>query len=233
MAAVPTRTESTAAPVPIQAEPVSATRCRFVVGRPVYPDRWVYFAEVANARGSPLAERVFSVEGVASVLIAHDTLTVIRPHPKGWPVLGPAVRVLRALVSGAEADSGSWADLARRVGQAIRAHIDAGDPAVADPLPFAVPSPAALRVRVQAVLDEQINPVIAGHGGGVEIVDVKDNVLYLTMRGGCQGCGLKDLTLKHGVEAAVRDAVPEIGPIFDLTDHAAGTNPYRSRRPAF
>ena len=61
------------------------------------------------------------------------------------------------------------------------------------------------------------------------ILDVKDNVLYLQMWGGCQGCGLADMTLKHGVEAAVREAVPEIGEIFDLTDHASGRNPYHKK----
>ena len=79
------------------------------------------------------------------------------------------------------------------------------------------------------MLDEQVNPVIAGHGGGVSILDVKDNVVYVQMWGGCQGCGLADMTLKNGVEAAVRDAVPEVGEIIDLTNHRAGKNPYRRK----
>jgi len=213
-------------PVTIRAEPIDERRCRFVVDRPVYADRWVYFAERDRARGAPLAERLFEVDGVTAVLIAHDAVTVTRTLPKGVPVVGRAVRVVRALVGGG-VDVSAWQEPGRRIGSAIRAHLATGNPAVDEALSVHVPSEAELRARVQAVLDEQVNPVIAGHGGGVEILDVRDNVLYLTMRGGCQGCGLKDMTLKHGVEAAVRDEVPEIGAIFDLTDHAAGKNPWR------
>ena len=69
--------------------------------------------------------------------------------------------------------------------------------------------------------------MVASHGGGVELVDLVDNVVYLRMSGGCQGCGLADITLRHGVDAAIRDVVPEIGRIHDLTNHAAGVMPYR------
>lgn len=214
-------------PVAIRAEPVDERRCRFVVDRPVYADRWVYFSEPDQARGAPLAERLFEIDGVTGVLIAHDTVTVTRTPSKGVPVVGRAVRVVRALVGGGGVDVSAWQEPGRRVGASIRTHLATGERAVGDSLSVHVPSETELRARVQAVLDEQVNPVIAGHGGGVEILDVRDNVLYLTMRGGCQGCGLKDMTLKHGVEAAVRDEVPEIGAIFDLTDHAAGKNPWR------
>ena len=60
------------------------------------------------------------------------------------------------------------------------------------------------------------------------LVDLIDNVVYLRMSGGCQGCGLADITLRHGVDAAIREAVPEIGRIHDLTNHAAGVMPYRA-----
>jgi Fe-S cluster biogenesis protein NfuA len=112
---------------------------------------------------------------------------------------------------------------------AVRDHVASGAPAVGDPPLVHVPNEAALRERIQRVLDEQVNPVIAGHGGGVSILDIKDNVIYVQMWGGCQGCGLADTTLKNGVEAAVRDAVPEVGEIIDLTNHKAGINPYRRK----
>ena len=61
------------------------------------------------------------------------------------------------------------------------------------------------------------------------MLDLKDNVVYVQMWGGCQGCGLADMTLKHGVEAAIlRESIPEISEILDLTDHAAGRNPLSS-----
>jgi Fe/S biogenesis protein NfuA len=79
---------------------------------------------------------------------------------------------------------------------------------------------------VQNVIDSQINPGVASHGGWVELLDVKDGVAYVRLGGGCQGCGLADVTLKQGIEALIKEAVPQITAVLDSTDHAAGTNPY-------
>ena len=81
---------------------------------------------------------------------------------------------------------------------------------------------------VQEVLDRQINPGVGSHGGMVSLVDVRDGAAYLRFGGGCQGCAAVDVTLKHGVETAIRAAVPEVTAIVDATDHAAGENPYYS-----
>jgi Fe/S biogenesis protein NfuA len=83
-----------------------------------------------------------------------------------------------------------------------------------------------LAARVQDVLDRQINPGIASHGGYIELLEVRDGTAYIEMGGGCQGCAQVDVTLRQGVEVAVKAAVPEIVAIVDRTDHDAGTNPY-------
>lgn len=80
--------------------------------------------------------------------------------------------------------------------------------------------------RVQRVLDERINPGVAAHGGHITLVGVQENVVYLEMGGGCQGCGLARVTLRQGVERMIREAVPEVVEIRDVTDHAAGENPF-------
>lgn len=80
--------------------------------------------------------------------------------------------------------------------------------------------------RVLQVLEQQINPSIASHGGRAELVAVEDDTAYLRLSGGCQGCGMASVTLGQGIEVAVLDAVPEIARVVDVTDHAAGTNPY-------
>ena len=79
---------------------------------------------------------------------------------------------------------------------------------------------------VQEVLDRQINPGVGSHGGMVTLVEVRDGAAYLRFGGGCQGCAAVDVTLKHGVETAIRAAVPQVTAIVDATDHDAGTNPY-------
>ena len=80
--------------------------------------------------------------------------------------------------------------------------------------------------RVMQVLEQQINPSIAAHGGAAELVAVEDDVAYLRLGGGCQGCGIASVTLTQGIEVAIRDAVPEMARVVDVTDHASGTNPY-------
>lgn len=80
--------------------------------------------------------------------------------------------------------------------------------------------------RVRQVIDTQVNPSIAAHGGSVSLVDVRDSVVYLKMSGGCQGCGMASVTLSQGIRRILGEAVPEITDIQDVTNHAAGDNPY-------
>ena len=79
---------------------------------------------------------------------------------------------------------------------------------------------------IKRMLDEEINPQIAMHGGRISLVDVADDTAYVRLEGGCQGCGMASLTLKQGVEGAIMRAVPSITQVLDTTDHADGANPY-------
>ena len=79
---------------------------------------------------------------------------------------------------------------------------------------------------IQAVLADQINPAVAAHGGYIALIDVRDDTVYIRLEGGCQGCGMADVTLKQGVEVEVKRAVPSIRAVLDVTDHADGSNPY-------
>jgi Fe/S biogenesis protein NfuA len=101
----------------------------------------------------------------------------------------------------------------------------------AAPQPAAVGAGAAsasgeLAERVVHIIEAEINPRIASHGGAVEMVDLDEGTLYVRMSGGCQGCAASAATLRMGIERMVREAVPEITEIVDITDHTAGTNPY-------
>lgn len=83
-----------------------------------------------------------------------------------------------------------------------------------------------LAERVQSVFDELVNPRIASHGGAVELVDVEDDNVYIRMSGGCQGCSASAATLRMGIERTLREEIPEVGEIHDVTDHDAGVSPY-------
>jgi Fe/S biogenesis protein NfuA len=79
---------------------------------------------------------------------------------------------------------------------------------------------------VQKVLDADINPSIASHGGHITLVGVKNQVAYVRLGGGCQGCGQANVTLQQGVVVAIKNAVPEIKDVLDVTNHSVGSNPY-------
>ena len=83
-----------------------------------------------------------------------------------------------------------------------------------------------LAEKVVKVIEDEINPGIASHGGFVSLVDVKGTDVIIQMGGGCQGCGMANVTLKDGIEVALKNAIPEITNIYDVTDHADGKNPY-------
>jgi len=80
--------------------------------------------------------------------------------------------------------------------------------------------------RIRRVIDERINPGVATHGGRVRLVDVRDNIAYVQMGGGCQGCGMATVTLTQGIKQMIKEAAPEIVDVRDVTDHAAGEDPY-------
>ena len=80
--------------------------------------------------------------------------------------------------------------------------------------------------KVRQLLDQQVNPAIAAHGGYASVVKVEDDKAYITMGGGCQGCAMSAMTLRQGIESAILSAIPEITEVVDTTDHSLGENPY-------
>lgn len=190
--------------IKILAEPLTNLSCRFTVDRPVYPEASYYFGGPDKSEGSALASKLFALDGVVACLIAHDTITVHKETPDDWPVL------------------------AGQVGTAIREHMGSGEPAVSDELRKQLPPAEEIRAKVQQVLDTEINPNVAAHGGVVHLLEVRENNVFVQLGGGCQGCGMANVTLRNGVETAIRKAVPEVGAIHDATDHAAGRSPYHA-----
>ena len=80
--------------------------------------------------------------------------------------------------------------------------------------------------QVAQVLTETVNPAIAMHGGAAELVSVDETVAYLRLTGGCQGCGMAQVTLKQGIERILLEQIPELTGVVDVTDHASGSDPY-------
>ncbi|HRE32446.1 MAG TPA: NifU family protein, partial [Candidatus Berkiella sp.] len=86
---------------------------------------------------------------------------------------------------------------------------------------------STLAERVNYILNNEINPNLASHGGRVSLVEITpNNEVVLRFGGGCHGCGMADVTLKQGIEKTLMSQLPEVTAVIDVTDHSMGENPY-------
>ena len=187
------------------AEPIDNQRCKFVVNVPVRAGGARRFSTADEAKGSPLAAAIFAIPdlGVNELIVSGNIVTVVKQSPAPWQAVGKAV------------------------GGAIRAALATGvAPIAASPKSPNAVSDDALYEQVAQVFDTQVNPMVARHGGHVELIDVQDAVVMLRMGGGCQGCGMADVTLRQGIEGMLAQLVPDVRGIVDITDHTSGANPY-------
>ncbi|MEK9501581.1 NifU family protein [Gaopeijia maritima] len=151
-------------------------------------------------------------------------LTLVSPGEQRDDEQKVEVGAITVLIADAQADrlEGATVDFVERVNESgfeVRPRVSG---AAAD-----LPTPTGpVADRVIEVLQDQVNPAIASHGGAINLVDVKGTEIYLEMSGGCQGCAMSRLTLRQGVERMLRQAIPELTAVHDITDHASGVNPY-------
>ncbi|MCK4774233.1 MAG: NifU family protein [Candidatus Krumholzibacteria bacterium] len=187
--------------VTVEPSMIQANACRFVVEPALYPEGGAHFTRGGEVE-SPLAEALFALGDISEVLIGGGTLAITTDDAQDWAAYG------------------------ERAATVIRDHVNSGAPAVSQSFTDSLPAPDVIKGQVQQVMDEAINPAVAGHGGSVVLLDVRGNNVFLEFGGGCQGCAMSLVTLKFGVEKLLRERVPKIGQILDRTDHAAGANPF-------
>lgn len=268
---------------------------KFFPGQIVLAEGQAEFPDADAAARSPLALRLFDVEGVTAVSLDRDNVTVAKDTETEWSLLKPAVlgaimdhfvagqpvmddedRPVRG-AEGANSDTAPETDgeyerivaeieglIEERILPAVTqngggvslhsfkdatAYLELSGGAVSMLQPISnmlshyIPEVSAARdyrdalpkpgletevgQAVARVLDQRINPSVASHGGHIALVDVVDEEkVYIRLEGGCQGCGMADVTLKQGVEVEIMNAVPQISQVLDVTDHEGGSNPY-------
>ncbi|MGQ0663124.1 MAG: NifU family protein [Pseudomonadota bacterium] len=250
---------------------------KFLPGRPVLPSGTADFADPEAAARSPLAQRLFEIDGVVGVFLDPQSITVRKRGDSDWHVLKPAIlgAIMQHFVAGRpvvvepvpeETDEvaaeikelidtrirpaaaqdggavifrgfkngivlvemqGSGFALMAGIERMLRHYVPEvrGVQDYRDAMPKpGLDTPEAVAVR--EILEQRINPGVAAHGGHIALVDVKDDTVYIRLEGGCQGCGMADVTLKQGIEREILRAVPKIVAVMDVSDHAGGKNPY-------
>ncbi len=187
--------------IAIQAQIITEDSCQFTVNRPLLEGS-KYFDSHDAAEASPLAKKIFAIKNVDGVLISNN---IVKVSKVGFE---------------------QWKPIAQQIGGLIREHVRSDVPTVDPAVMQQLPPADEIRAKVIELLQTQINPSIADHGGYVALHDVKRNDVYLQLGGGCQGCGMANMTLRSGVEKLIRAHIPEAGAVIDITDHSHGMNPY-------
>jgi Fe/S biogenesis protein NfuA len=178
---------------------------------------WLEIAGVANGKYKyDMYFQPIDYAGPTDVVQRHDDLSVVIPAFSIDKVRGATLDV-----AGDPVEGGLVLDNPNSPSPAVGA---AGAAGAAGRPPADLSGDVAQRVL--QVLDSQINPSIAAHGGRAELVAVEENTAYLRLSGGCQGCGMASVTLSQGIEVVIKEQIPEITRVVDVTDHASGENPY-------
>src|SRR3954451_740527 len=167
--------------------------------------------EVTGVRGAD-----FTYDLAFEPLAECEPDDVIQAH-SGLPVVVPAGSVDDLI--GATLDLPTNAD---QGGLVLRNPNRPSMPQLGDPIELT----GSTEEKIRQLLDQQVNPAIAAHGGYAGLVKVEGSAAHITMGGGCQGCAMSALTLREGIETAILSTIPEITEVVDTTDHSSGENPY-------
>jgi Fe-S cluster biogenesis protein NfuA len=155
--------------------------------------RSAHFEHAPSAEVSPLAARLFAVDGVVGVFVARNFVTVTKREDLEWPALAqPLVETLKDFAASGESALGAGFDAARA---------EAAD---------------EIEARIQRILDDEIRPYVAQDGGDVIFAGFRDGRVELYLQGSCSGCPSSLATLKLGIESRLREAVPEVDEVVAI-----------------
>jgi Fe-S cluster biogenesis protein NfuA len=173
-----------------EATPNPAT-LKFLPGRPVLPEGTVDMPDASAAAQSPLAERLFGIDGVAGVFLGSDFITVTKRDAE-WQQIKPAIlgAIMEHFMSGAPILSGA------------RAEPDAAE--------FFDAEDAETVATIKELIETRVRPAVANDGGDITFRGFRDGVVFLHMKGACSGCPSSTATLRHGIQNLLRHYLPDV-----------------------
>jgi len=162
---------------------------KFLPGCDVLSGRTADFPDAAQAEASPLAQRLFQIEGVTRIFLGADFVTVTKEDEREWYLLKPAILGV------------------------IMEHFTAGRPVMIDrdqAAPDDSEEDSEIVTQIKELLDTRVRPAVAQDGGDIIYHKFEDGIVYLTMQGACSGCPSSTVTLKMGIENMLRHYIPEV-----------------------
>jgi len=175
-----------------EATPNPAT-IKFIPGEPVLTQGTASFRTPEDAGASPLARRLFAVEGVTEVFLGDDFISVTKAEDREWHLMKPSIL-------GAVMEHYTSGDPVLREGAAGSGHADSEDD-------------DEVVSQIKELLDTRVRPAVAMDGGDITFHKFEEGVVYLTMLGACQGCPSSTATLKMGIENMLRHYIPEVNEV--------------------
>ena len=178
----------------IQTEPTpNPATLKFIPGKTVLGDGTVDFRDKSEATTSPLAQRLFGVDGVAGVFLGSDFISVTKGESDEWQHIKPAIlgAIMEHYMSGAPT-----VDVGGTAGEEVAGDYDAKDEDTVK--------------TIKELLDTRVRPAVANDGGDIVFQGFKDGVVFLHMRGACSGCPSSTATLRHGIENLLKHFCPDV-----------------------
>ena len=176
--------------------PPNPNTLKYLVSPPIIEKGAVTYTQMEHAQAeSPLAERLFSVKGIVGVMLAPGFVTITK------------------------GEEGEWDELNDAVLDAIKSHFDAGGKALNEGVleqKSAQSASSPIEVQIQQILDTEIRPAVAQDGGDITFERFEEGVVYVHMQGSCSGCPSSTATLKMGIEARLKDAIPEVREVVSV-----------------
>ena len=182
----------------IQTEPTpNPATLKFIPGKPVLGDGTLDFRDKSEATASPLAQRLFGVEGVAGVVLGSDFISVTKSEADEWQHIKPAIlgAIMEHYMSGAPLLADGTV---------------AGDDLADEEDEFFSEEDAETVAQIKDLIETRVRPAVANDGGDITFRGFKDGVVYLNMKGACSGCPSSTATLQHGIQNLLRHFVPDV-----------------------
>jgi len=179
----------------IQTEPTpNPATLKFIPGKTVLGDGTVDFRDKSEATTSPLAQRLFGVDGVAGVFLGSDFISVTKNEADEWQHIKPAIlgAIMEHYQSGEPVAAGAQTEESLGEGESF------------------APEDAETVKTIKELLETRVRPAVAQDGGDITFQGYRDGIVFLHMRGACSGCPSSTATLRHGIENLLRHFIPEV-----------------------